>query len=95
MLTKIVNGEQVVLSAEDEAEINAEWAANAATKAEYEATLAYKDKRRSAYPPLGDQLDAIYKTFKCLHQNEIDIGTPGLDWLNAIDSIKSEFPKPQ
>ena len=49
-------------------------------KAEYEASLTYKDKRAMAYPSIADQLDKIF------HE--------GLDaWKAEIQAIKDTYPK--
>jgi replication initiation and membrane attachment protein DnaB len=55
-LTRMVNGVEIELTAEEEAAKRAEWAAN---KAEREATKYSRD-RQSAYPNWPDQLDQIY-----------------------------------
>jgi len=52
-------------------------------RTEAEKALAYKDKRRAEYPPLADQLDMIYWD-----------GVNGTTtWKDAIDAIKTEYPK--
>ena len=49
-------------------------------KAEYEASLTYKDKRAMAYPSIADQLDKIF------HE--------GLDaWKAEIQAVKDTYPK--
>lgn len=59
----------------------------APTQAQVDAWIAansYRGKRAKAYPPIGDQLDAIMK---------------GGDEFNAmkkrIDAIKAQYPKPE
>ena len=51
--------------------------------------------RAKSYPDVGDQLDAIYKTFLHLHTQGIDLGEDGVDWLKTIYTIKEGFPKPK
>ena len=46
----------------------------------------YVEERRKRYPPVGDQLDAIYKFFKA--QN---IQIPG--FTDLIEKVKADFPK--
>lgn len=55
-LTKMVNGDIVELSPDEEAEISAEWAVNDATA----KANQYKLDRRKDYPTIADQLDYIY-----------------------------------
>lgn len=45
--------------------------------------LTYADKRRAAYPSIGDQLDMIYRA-----------GLGGQEFQDAIAAVKSAFPKP-
>lgn len=55
-LHKMVNGEKVDLTPEEEAATLAEWAANA----ELTAKTAYASYRSAAYPSVPEQLDQIY-----------------------------------
>lgn len=50
--------------------------------AEYEATK-YKQARANEYPPIGDQLDALWKG-----------GQAAQDMLAKIQAIKQQYPKP-
>lgn len=89
MLTKIVDGIEVDLSLEEEQAILNEWAVNEISIA---ANL-YKDQRRAEYPPLGDQLDAIIKTFKYLKSDSVDLGVQA-DWLiQKSDEVKAKYLK--
>lgn len=45
--------------------------------------VAYQDLRRSEYPPIADQLDAIWKG-----------GISEEEMLNKIHEIKQKYPKP-
>lgn len=46
--------------------------------------VAYQDQRRPEYPPLADQLDALWK------------GGDHLDAMKAqIQAVKEKYPKPQ
>lgn len=53
----------------------------------------YADFRRSGYPPLGDQIDALYKTLSYLASNGIDIGPDGKKWIEEIQAVKEAYPK--
>lgn len=48
-----------------------------------EAKVAYRALRAKAYPPVGDQLDALWKG-----------GAEQAAMKAAIDKIKSDYPKP-
>lgn len=48
---------------------------------------AYKEKRRAEYPPMGDQLDAIWKSFIP------PIGSEAELMKKRIDDIKVKYPK--
>lgn len=56
MLKKMVNGVEVEMSAEEEAQIREEWAKNESEAAKNE----YARNRLSEYPTIRDQLDLIY-----------------------------------
>jgi hypothetical protein len=45
--------------------------------------LSYAEKRLSEYPPVGDQLDALWKG-----------GEAAADMLTKVQSIKEKYPKP-
>lgn len=94
MLTKMVDGVEVELTPEEEAETRAEWSANAAFAASYEAENGYKLKREAEYPKIGDQLDAIYKGFKQLEAIGIIPGADCVAWVDKLDSVKAKHPKP-
>lgn len=57
----------------------------AAKMAEIKAErAAYEYRHNRAYPPVGEQLDMIYKS------GVLD----GTDWANAIAAVKTAHPKP-
>lgn len=85
MLTKIVNGETIVCTAEEEAAINAEWTENATTI----AATAWYYQRQIAYPPLADLADAL------VHQQMGDDGVALTTYLNKCIAVKTQFPKGQ
>ena len=62
----------------DDAAIVAEIAALEAA----EAKAAYRELRRVAYPPVGDQLDALWKG-----------GQAQADMKAIIDKVKADYPK--
>ena len=88
MLTKVVNGVTVPLTAEEEKAILAEWDANAIAS----AAIAYKSSREQAYPTPGDQLDAIWKLVQANPAIVIPLDVqPVIDQINLV---KAEYPKP-
>ncbi len=52
-------------------------------KSDVEPTFAYRQNRAMAYPPIGDQLDALYHA-----------GVFPEDMAAKIAAVKSEYPKP-
>ncbi len=88
MLFKIVNGEQIQVSAEEEVAIKAEWAAADSERAQYEATKAYLDNRKKEYPSVEDQLLAIWKS---MDSGEIPQSKA---FYNAIKAVNDKYPAP-
>ena len=85
---RVVNGEQVDLSAEEiEATLNT-WAENERARQLDEEANGYKYARETAYPELKEQLDKLY--------HDIDNGT--LDetgeFFTALKEVKDDNPKP-
>lgn len=90
-LTKIVNGIEYTISAEEETRIKAEWAAEAK---EY-ADTKYITDRRNEYPPIGDQLDAILKHLNYMQlQGETNLVSDLDDIVGKWLAVKSKYPKP-
>ncbi len=52
-------------------------------EAEHE-TNAYQRQRAAEYPPIGDQLDALWKG-----------GAAAAEMLAAVQAVKSKYPKPE
>ena len=77
---RLLDGNKVAFTAEEEVARDAE-EAQAATE---QAANEYKKKRREAFPSLPDQLDMQYWDKKN--------GTN--KWVEAIDKVKSDNPKP-
>lgn len=77
---RLINGEKVYLSAEEEQEIRAEWTRNEAEAAK----TAYADARRAEYPSIAEQLDMQFK----------DARDGTTKWVDLIASIKAKYPKP-
>ncbi len=47
------------------------------------AALSYAEKRRQEYPPIGDQLDALWKG-----------GAQAEEMKAKVQAVKTKFPKP-
>ena len=81
--TKIVNGEKVQLTPEEETARDAEEAQAEKEKQEY-LKVKYRDDRRISYPDIGDQLDDLYKK-----------GAFSDDMAAKIKAVKDANPKPE
>ena len=56
---------------------------------------SYKELRKRDYPPMGDQLDAIWKALNQMRMdNAINLPQDADDTLGKILSIKKKYPKP-
>lgn len=73
----------IPFTAEEEAEWDAIEAAHAAKQTEL-ASTAYQRNRAAEYPPLGDQLDALWKG-----------GDAAAAMLAQVQAVKAKYPKPQ
>lgn len=80
-------GKQINL---DEAKIAAEVTR---LKAEYERTQYRRDRARE-YPPVGDQLDAIWKALNQLRMQGTDLPADTDHVLGEILAVKKRYPKP-
>jgi hypothetical protein len=87
MLTKMVNGETVVLSAQEEAEIRSKWA-QADVEAAKEKSKEHITKRLIEYPPVQDQLLMIWDS---MDKGEIPQSKA---FYNAIKAINDKHPAP-
>lgn len=52
----------------------------------------YREKRKEAYPPIGDQLDAVYKLALAL-ENTIELPIEVKQWINELTSVKTKYKK--
>lgn len=49
--------------------------------------------RQSAYPDIGDQLDAVLDMAKALKAQGITLPQKTLDWIAQCESVKARHPK--
>jgi hypothetical protein len=70
----------IPFTAEEEAQRDAEEAAFAAKQ----AANGYKRDRAAEYPPVGDQLDALWKG-----------GEAAAAMLAQVQAVKAKYPKPE
>ena len=89
-----VNGEDVPFTLEEETSRDIE-DAKAVVRKDARAATQYQRDRKVAYPPVGDQLDAILK-----QMNQDRLGGKALvqgvdDILAAWLGVKSSHPKPE
>ena len=80
---KLVNGERIAYTAEEEAARDAE---EAAVKADKDAN-GYKENRRVLYPPLTDFTDAMY-------WNSKGDSSKLTAYYDACEKVKTDNPKP-
>lgn len=69
----------------------------AAIETEYQAYLAanaYQADRAEEYPPLGDQLDAIWKIVQAINAGD-SMPADALAVMAAVQAIKDKYPKPE
>lgn len=83
---KVVNGVKIDLTPEEIAEIQAEWARNEAEAAK----VAYLQNRAGAYPPIGDQMDALWKLLGSL----AEANPTAASMYHDILAVKAKYPKP-
>ena len=59
--------------------------------------VTYRDKRKKAFEekiPIGDQLDAILKTFDMILQlDEVELPYELIDIIEEWQTIKAKYPK--
>jgi len=67
----------------------------AVAKTEAELASAYRDARRDAYPPIGDQLDALWKELNYRRLQGENLIQEADDMLGAVLAVKSAHPKPE
>ena len=67
-----------------------EWVAdgNTATAADAIPDPTYQENRVKEYPPIGDQLDLLYKDMLA------DKGDKTGAWFTAVKTVKDKYPKP-
>ena len=67
-----------------------EWLAdgNTATAADAIPDPTYQENRVAEYPPIGDQLDLLYKDMLA------DKGDKTGAWFTAVKTVKDKYPKP-
>jgi len=87
-MNRIVNGVEVEMTPEEVEERLKEEAEWQAAQLKYEQTESYKDKRRAAYPPIGDQLDALF------HAMEVGVLPQVTDFYDKILAVKETYPAP-
>src|SRR5678809_609768 len=85
-LYKMVNGVSTPMDSDEEKALLAEWAAWDAEQ----AATSYQAFRAQAYPPIGDQLDAIWKIIQA--NPDIVIPVDSAPVLTQINDVKAEFP---
>lgn len=57
-----------------------------------EPEISYAQSRRANYPPVGDQLDAIWKALAQLDRVALPAEAVGV--LDQVTAVKAQYPKP-
>ena len=52
-------------------------------RTEVEASVSYSTRRKAEYPPIGDQLDALWRG-----------GDAAAEMLATVQAVKAKYPKP-
>lgn len=52
----------------------------------------YAERRKDAYPPIGDQLDAVRQLAEAL-QDVVQLPPAVEQWLTLLQNVKQRFPK--
>ena len=50
--------------------------------------------RAAAYPPIGDQLDLLFKGFSLAKADGVELPPYIADWVDQIQAVKDKYPKP-
>lgn len=53
----------------------------------------YRNVRATKYPPVGEQLDAIYKMAKSLVERGVTLPDEVVSWMDSVGAVKEQFPK--
>ena len=90
---KLVNGEIIQLTSEEEAQKDAEeqaWLEEQSKNNETTTEQApYINQRRNAYPAIGDQLDMLWHSI----DQDAELKQKYFDFYQAIKSVKVKYPK--
>ena len=54
----------------------------------------YAPLRAAAYPPVGEQLDAIMKMAQALKAQGISLPAEAYTWIDQCEQVKARFKKP-
>ena len=80
---KILNGEEVQLTSEEEKIVDAE-EIEVQLKAEEYLKVKYRDDRKRIYPEIGDQLDDLFKQ-----------GAFSKEMSDKLQQVKMDHPEPK
>lgn len=53
----------------------------------------YREARKQLYPPVGEQLDAMYKLGESLREQGLSLPEDVMQWLDKVRSVKDSVPK--
>ena len=93
MRTKLINGEKIELTPEEETQRQAEEQAWLEKQSKNNKTITeqppYINQRRNAYPPIGDQLDMLWHSI----DQDPQLKSKYFDFYEAIKAVKVKYPK--
>lgn len=87
-----INNKDVPFTQEEEIARDREEAAWV-TRAEQNKAEEYKEQRKKEYPPVGDQLDAIWMELNLRRLNGDTLHQQADDILGQILAVKNKYPK--
>lgn len=62
---------------------------------QYEASILYQKKRQAEYPPIGDQLDAIWKLLEKALIGQSELPSDAIATFDQVRGVKEKYPAPQ
>ena len=89
----IINGKEIPFTEEEEIARDLEEARALEDQKTYNKDHRYKDDRRSEYPDIGDQLDALWKELNYRRLNGDNLVQDADDMLGQILAVKAKYPK--
>lgn len=55
----------------------------------------YRPLRKQAYPPVGDQLDAVMKLAQAMRNTGVELPPEVNAWIDKCQQVKATYRKPE